>query len=33
MLTQGLALAALAVFGLVDALAGRRQPAQAPPVA
>jgi hypothetical protein len=31
-LTQGLALAALALFGLVDALAGRRRPAQAPPV-
>ncbi|MET7244596.1 DUF2232 domain-containing protein [Methylobacterium sp. EM32] len=32
-LTQGLALAALALFGLVDALAGRRRPVQAPPVA
>lgn len=32
-LTQGLALAALALFGLVDALTGRRRAAQAPPVA
>ncbi|KMO42510.1 membrane protein [Methylobacterium tarhaniae] len=32
-LTQGLALAALTLFGLVDALTGRRRPAQAPPVA
>ncbi|AWN53694.1 DUF2232 domain-containing protein [Methylobacterium sp. 17Sr1-1] len=31
-LTQGLALAALALFGLVDALTGRRRPVQAPPV-
>ncbi|TNC15927.1 DUF2232 domain-containing protein [Methylobacterium terricola] len=31
--TQGLALVALAVFGLVDTLTGRRRPVQAPPVA
>lgn len=30
-LTQGVALAALALFGLVDALTGRRRPAQIPP--
>ncbi len=32
-LTQGLALAALSLFGLVDALTGRRRSVQAPPVA